>query len=60
MAALILGGNAPAETAQQPDGSSWATQPSSAAPDHSAMPMSEEPNMSNPQATEDQQASPAR
>jgi hypothetical protein len=59
MAALIPGGNAPAETAQQPDGSPSATQPSSAAPIHSAKPMSDEPNISNPQATQDQQASPA-
>jgi hypothetical protein len=59
MAALILGGNAAAQSGQQPDSSPSATQPSTTSPDNSSKPMSEEPNMSNPQATQDQQANPA-
>jgi hypothetical protein len=54
-AGLVLGGSAFAQTAQRPDRSPSATQPSPAAPDNSAQPMSEQPGMSNSQ---DQQPSP--
>jgi hypothetical protein len=57
-AALILGGTALAQTAQRPEASPSANPPSTTAPDNSAKPMSEEPGMSNPQATQDQQANP--
>ncbi len=53
--ALVLGGSALAQTAQQPDMSPSATQASPAARDNSARPMSEQPDMNRSQ---DQQASP--
>jgi hypothetical protein len=57
-AALILGGSALAQSAQQPDMSPSATQPSPTAPDNSSKPMSEEPSMNNSRGAQDQQASP--
>jgi len=53
--ALVLGGSALAQTAQQPDMSPSATQPSPTAQDNSARPMSEQPGMNNSQ---EQQPSP--
>ena len=49
-AALVLGGSALAQTAQQPDMSPSATQPAPTAPDNSAKPMSEEPGMNGSRA----------
>lgn len=54
-AALLLGGSAFAQTAQRPDMSPSATQPSPGAQDTSARPMSEQPGMNSSQ---EQQASP--
>lgn len=54
-AALVLGGSAVAQTAQRPDTSPSATQPSPTTRDSSARPMSEQPGMNNSQ---DQQSSP--
>ncbi|MBV9483570.1 MAG: hypothetical protein JO249_22885 [Acidobacteria bacterium] len=56
-AALILGGSALAQTAQQPDKSPSAVQPSPTAPD-SSKPMSEEPSMTSSQAGQEQQPTP--
>lgn len=55
-AALVWGGSALAQSAQQPDMSPSTTQPSPTAPDHSAKPMSEEPGMNS--GAQEQQPSP--